>query len=76
MVHSNVYILRIVDEVDGKPSMFWFLGPYGATRADQVADELEAIRPQRTVYVEPLFSREDCLCVTDYSARMRDNSLV
>lgn len=66
--HSNVYIIRVVDELVFDRHT-WFVGPYGSTRADQVADDLQAqtlIDIKRTCIVEPLFSNDGCLRVTDY----------
>ena len=78
MHHSNVYIIRIVDVDHQGETRTWFVGPYGSTRADQTADELEvtargaaergepnALR-ERECYVEPLWSDNDCLRVADY----------
>jgi hypothetical protein len=39
--HSNVYIVRVVDIDDAGAVNTWFVGPYGSTRADQIADELK-----------------------------------
>lgn len=76
--HSNVYIVRIVDTDDRGETQTWFVGPYGSTRADQTADQLEsaareaALREDpdalrdRQCYAEPLFSDEECLKVADY----------
>lgn len=75
--HSNVYIVRIVD-TNRQGTQTWFAGPYGSTRADQVAGELESAARgvanrnepdallERQCYVEALFSDDDCLVVTDY----------
>ena len=70
--HSNVYIVRVVD-VDATGDVnTWFVGPYGSTRADQVADELngaaESSRQLRSrkCHVEALFSDDGCLRVADY----------
>lgn len=74
--HSNVYIVRVVDtdENDGEPHT-WFVGPYGATRADQTAAYLERVARESTelrvrqCYVEALFSDEECLRVGDYTRK-------
>ena len=60
--------MRIVDTNDNGEENTWFAGPYGSTRADQIAAELSHItttRP-RQCHVEPLFSDNDCLRVADY----------
>lgn len=40
--HSNVYIVRVTDTDAQGETRSWFVGPYGSTRADQVAYELES----------------------------------
>lgn len=79
--HSSVYVVRVVDtDAQGK-TRAWVVGPYGSTRADQIADELEALGGQsddlreRRCHVEALFSDEDCLRVHDYG-RAEHGSLV
>lgn len=75
--HSSVYIVRIVDVTDDGGRTTWFAGPYGSTRADQIAHELEtgandnARRGARECYVEPLFSNDECLRVNDYGRAAR-----
>lgn len=70
--HSNVYIVRIVDTDDQGETTTWYVGPYGSTRADQVADELESVARaadvlrERRCLVEALYSNDDCLRVTEY----------
>lgn len=69
--HSNVYIVRVVD-VDGEGEYTWFVGPYGSTRAGEVADDLKHAAEEsrklrsRECHVEALFSDNDCLRVADY----------
>lgn len=76
LAHSNVYIVRVVDtDADGE-TRTWFVGPYGSTRSDQVADHLEAAareggEVERQCVVEPLFSDDECLRVADYDRRTR-----
>lgn len=78
--HSNVYIVRIVDTNDQGEVRTWFVGPYGSTRADQTADQLEsvaseaAVLRERQCWVEPLFSDDECLRVADYG-RASERSL-
>lgn len=84
--HSNVYIVRVVDTDHKGEARTWFAGPYGSTRADQTADELESAarevalredpgaRRDRRCDVEPLFSDEECLRVADYG-RAAEGSL-
>lgn len=70
--HSNVYIVRVVDVYADGEGNTWFAGPYGSTRAGQIADELhraaETSRKlkSRACHVEALFSNDDCLRVADY----------
>ena len=76
--HSNVYIVRVVDIDHQGETNTWFIGPYGSTRADQVAYEMESaartavdseaagVLGDRQCYVEPLWSNDDCLRVADY----------
>lgn len=40
--HSSVYIVKIVDVRKDGDTNTWYVGPYGSTRADQVAHSLEA----------------------------------
>lgn len=61
--HSSVYIVRVVDIIDGEPNT-WFVGPYGCTRAEQVAAEFSS--KGSDCYVEALFSDDECLRVSDY----------
>lgn len=69
--HSNVYIVRVVD-TDQAGTNTWFVGPYGSTRADQVANELESVAldsetlRRRECHVEALYSDDECLVVADY----------
>lgn len=76
--HSNVYIVRVTDTDAQGETRTWFVGPYGSTRADQTAHELEsaaggaadreepdALRDRECV-VEALFSNDECLRVADY----------
>lgn len=76
--HSNVYIVNVTDTDNQGATCSWFVGPYGSTRAGQVADELaslargaiereepDALR-DRECFVEALFSNDDCLRVQDY----------
>lgn len=69
--HSNVYIVRVVD-TDQEGTNTWFVGPYGSTRADHVADELESVARDsatlrdRKCVVEALYSDDECLVVADY----------
>lgn len=76
--HSNVYIVRLVDE-RATGAKTWYDGPYGSTRADQTADRLEAKQREaeiaRTWHVEALFSDDECLRVDDY-VRSTAGSLV
>lgn len=76
--HSNVYIVRVVDE-RATGTETWYVGPYGATRADQTAARLEAKGREgeiaRTCHVEALFSDDECLRVDDY-VRSTAGSLV
>lgn len=78
--HSNVYIVRVVDTDERGAGQTWFVGPYGSTRADQTAAELESVARQAAVlrerqcYVEPLYSDDECLRVTDYG-RTTEGSL-
>lgn len=67
--HSNVYIVRVVDTTREAGDRTWFVGPYGSTRADQVADELEQAGEvlERRCVVEPLWSDDECLRVDDYN---------
>jgi hypothetical protein len=61
--HSSVYVVRVVDADET-----WTVGPYGSTRAVQVADRLLAVATgTRECHVEPLFSDDECLYVGDYS---------
>ena len=84
--HSNVYIVRVDDTDDQGEARTWFVGPYGSTRADQTADQLEsaargaadreergALRDRRCT-VEALFSDDECLGVADYG-RTTEGSL-
>lgn len=75
--HSNVYIVRVTDTDAQGETRTWFVGPYGSTRADQIADELESVARgaterepdalrDRACVVEALFSDDDCLRVGDY----------
>lgn len=70
--HSNVYIVRIVDSTRDDVST-WFAGPYGGTRAEQKATELQEMAHESTrlrsreCFVEPLFSDDDCLSVSGYN---------
>lgn len=76
--HSNVYIVRVVDTDGQGETRSWFVGPYGSTRAGQIADELESVARgaterqapdalrDRQCVVEALFSDDDCLRVADY----------
>ena len=78
--HSNVYIVRVVDTDDKGEARTWFVGPYGSTRADQTADQLEsaaqegAVLRDRQCTVEPLYSDDECLRVADYG-RATERSL-
>ena len=81
--HSSVHIVRIVDTDENGKKTTWYIGPYGSTRADQTADQLEAeIRHSdnttgqrwRECYVEKLFSDDECLVVKDYG-RVESGSL-
>lgn len=84
--HSNVYIVRVDDTNNQGEARTWFVGPYGSTRADQTADQLEsaareaadreepgALRDRRCT-VKALFSDDECLRVTDYG-RTTEGSL-
>lgn len=76
--HSNVYIIQVTDTDAQGVANTWFAGPYGSTRADQTADELEAAAERvieqnapgalrdRKCTVEALFSDTECLRVDDY----------
>lgn len=70
--HSNVYIVRVVDVDAAGVANTWFVGPYGSTRADQIADELRGVAEEsrqlrsRECHIEALFSDNDCLRVADY----------
>ena len=71
--HSNVHIVKIVDvQKDGEVNT-WFVGPYGTTRAGQVAYSLESEArdyprlESRECTVEALFWDDECLRVADYS---------
>jgi hypothetical protein len=70
--HSSVYIVKIVDVMKDGDTNTWYVGPYGNTRADQVASSLETDARDYDVYesrdctVEPLFSDDECLRVADY----------
>lgn len=73
--HSNVYIIQVGDTAIDGETRTWFAGPYGSTRADQVADHLESvahetgeIRERRCV-VWALFSDDECLRVSDYDRK-------
>jgi len=71
--HSNVYIVRVVDTTKDAEDRTWFVGPYGSTRADQIANDLEHVGRESTklldrrCVVEPLWSDDDCLRVDDYN---------
>lgn len=71
--HASVYVVRVDDTADAAGRDVWLAGPYGATRAAQVAAELQAAAPEvpglrsRQCTVEPLFSRDDCLHVGGYT---------
>ena len=65
---SNVYVVRVTPPADSTRDEF-VVGPYGSTRADQVADRLEKAVPGRQCTVLPLFSDDECLHVGDYSER-------
>ncbi|MDN5803016.1 MAG: hypothetical protein L0H26_00255 [Microlunatus sp.] len=76
--HSNVYIVSVTDTDAQGETHSWFVGPYGSTRARQVAGELESVARgatereepgalrDRECFVEALFSDDDCLRVQDY----------
>jgi hypothetical protein len=48
--HRGVYVVRVVDTDET-----WFVGPYGSTRAGQVANRLKTVATgRRQCHVEPL----------------------
>lgn len=69
--HNDVFIVRVVDDRRDGDSDTWFVGPYGSTRADHMADELRAAASEalltRECFVEPLFSDDECLRVSGYT---------
>ncbi len=73
--HSSVYIVRVVDAGYDDETRVWFVGPYGHTRANLIANDLDSAVfnskhiERRDTFVEELFSNQDCLRVDDYRRR-------